>query len=118
MTEALAGCAKHGNVKAEALTGCAKHGNVKAEALARKAEALAGCAKHGNVKAKALAGKAEALTGKAEALTVAISCCNTFLTELPNKKILLFAVKGQLISCTRRLEVAATQTKPALRQAQ
>ncbi|RCJ25035.1 hypothetical protein A6S26_17730 [Nostoc sp. ATCC 43529] len=71
MTEALAGCAKHANVKAEALTG-------KAEALTGKAEALTGCAKHGNL-------KAEALTGKAEALTVAISCCNTFLRELPNK---------------------------------
>ncbi|WP_242062226.1 hypothetical protein [Nostoc punctiforme] len=101
MTEALGGCAKHGNVKAEALarkaealTGCAKHGNVKAEALARKAEALAGCAKHGNVKAEALARKTEALTGKAEALTVAISCCNIFLMELPNKKILLFAVNN------------------------
>ncbi|RCJ36163.1 hypothetical protein A6769_17820 [Nostoc punctiforme NIES-2108] len=63
-TEALTGCAKHRNVKAEALTGktealtgCAKHRNVKAEALTGKTEALTGCAKHRNVKAEALTRK-------------------------------------------------------------
>ncbi|MBL1203712.1 MAG: hypothetical protein FWK04_32745 [Nostoc sp. GBBB01] len=94
MTEALAGCALYANVKVEAFAGCALYGNVKAEALAGKAEVLTGCAKHGNVMAEALAGKAETLTGKTYALTVAISCCNTFLTEPPNKKILLFAVNN------------------------
>ncbi len=87
MTEAVTVCAEYGNVKAEAATG-------KTEAVTGKAEAVTGCAEYGNVKAEAATGKAEVVTEKRYVATVAISCCNTFLTELPNIKILLFAVNS------------------------
>ncbi|WP_174713078.1 hypothetical protein [Nostoc sp. TCL240-02] len=100
MAELPTDYAKHGNVNAEPPTDYAKHGNVNAEPPTDyakygnvNAEPPTDYAKYGNVNAElptdyAKYGNvnAESPTAKTEVATVIVSCRNSFLTGLLNKK--------------------------------